>query len=395
MNLGAKRVAIVYHYLAHYREAVFASLSEPQRRHSYVVFSDRHSNLPGLSTIDPRLARSENAEGTINWRFIRNRWFSQSVLWQSAPLRIALGREFDVLILLGNVHFLSTWVAAMLARLRGKRVLMWTHGVLRREAGLPGRLRRSFYRLAHGLLLYGHRARDILQSQGFNKDSLYVVYNSLNTADQLRALCSFDKAAEAAARKRHGLAAETPFLISIGRMTRGKDLEILPPALAELKARGIHVDVVFVGDGPMRGEMEGLATRHDVRGQMHFLGEIYAEEELCPLIASAAACVCPGSVGLTAMHAMIYGTSVITHDDADNQKPEFEAVIPGISGETFRRGDAADLARVIERFLMRNSDPDLARRQCRENLLRRYSPEVQTRVIEMAVDGRPAAEAFP
>jgi glycosyltransferase involved in cell wall biosynthesis len=42
-----------------------------------------------------------------------------------------------------------------------------------------------------------------------------------------------------------------------------------------------------------------------------FYGESYNERELAPLIALADVCVSPGNVGLTAIHALTYGTPVI------------------------------------------------------------------------------------
>src|SRR5262249_57148805 len=112
------------------------------------------------------------------------RWITPDILWQGGAVRIALDPQFDVIIFLGSMWHLSTWVAAVLARLSGKRVLMWTHGVLRREQGLRGYMRRAFYRLAHGLLLYGFRARDLLGADHFQAEQLYVVYNSLDVPAQ-------------------------------------------------------------------------------------------------------------------------------------------------------------------------------------------------------------------
>src|SRR5688572_30913629 len=108
--VAAKRVAIIYPYLAHYREAVFQHLSDAGSRHSYVIFSDRRSNLPSIATISPE--KSKSTGGTLNWRFIRNWWVTPRILWQSAALHIAAGREFDTLIFLGDAQFLSTWLAA-------------------------------------------------------------------------------------------------------------------------------------------------------------------------------------------------------------------------------------------------------------------------------------------
>lgn len=392
---ATRNVAIVYHYLAHYREAVFAELSRPDGRHSYVVFADRASNIPSLATIPPDRSRFAAAGGRLNWRFLRNIWLTPGILWQSGLLRIAAGREFDTLILLGNMQFLSTWAAALLGRLTGKRVLMWTHGVLRREGGLRGFLRRCFYRLAHGLLLYGHRARDLLIEQGFAPEDLYVVYNSLDTAEQLRVQRALDPAAPAAVRAKFGVPPEATLLLSIGRMTDGKDLDLLPQALAALIANGHDAHVVFVGGGPARPALEAQAAALALSDRIHFAGEIYAESELCPLLTAADLCVCPGPIGLTAMHVLAYGLPVITHGDLDRQKPEVEAIKPGVTGALFRRGDVEDLARTIESWLASGRDREALRQECRSSLLRFYTAENQRRVIDAAVDGVPARAAEP
>jgi glycosyltransferase involved in cell wall biosynthesis len=388
-----RRVAILYHYLAHYREAVFATLSGPAARHDYEIFSDRRSNISSLATIAPEKSRHCDPGGQLNWRFVRNRWITRNVLWQSAALRIALSPRFDTVILLGNMQFISTWLAAALARIAGKRVLMWTHGLLRPETGLRGRLRKAFYRLAHGLLLYGNRARELLAAQGFDANELYVVYNSLDTAAQLRALDDLDERAAARARTAFDIPLEAPLLVAIGRLVPGKDLDLLLPALSMLKARGLEAHLLLIGDGPVRSALELQASALKVDRMIHFAGPVYSEQELCPLIAAADLCVSPGPVGLTAMHALIYGTPVITHDDFDRQKPEFEVIQPGITGDFFRRGDPADLARTIEAWLFANKDRRSVANRCRERLLSCYTAENQREIIDNAVDGIPARSA--
>lgn len=386
-----KRVAIVYHYLAHYREAVFEMLSRSDARHRYVIFSDRVSNIPSLATIHPEKSRSVDPNAPLEWRFIRNRWLTPNILWQSGALRVALSREFDTVILLGNMRFLSTWAAALLARATGKRVLMWTHGVLRRERGALGLVRRAFYRLAHGLLLYGHRARDLLTEAGFAADRLYVVFNSLDTASQLRAVAERDESSMAEARRAYGVPPTGRLLVYVGRLVAGKELNLLPAAVSALRARGHDVHLMLIGGGPGRAGIERQVEALGIQPYVHFAGEVYSETELCPLIAAADLCVSPGAVGLTVMHALVYGTPVITHDDLDNQKPEFEAIQQGVTGALFRRGDVESLTAVIETWLSADRDRARQRTLCRDALLRCYTPANQREIIDRAVDGVPAS----
>ena len=101
-------------------------------------------------------------KGGLRWKLVKNTWFGKKLLWQSGLVKLALSREFDVVIYLGVVYHLSTWVSCFLARLSGKRTYMWSHGFLRKEVGLKGDVRSIFYGLCDGMLLYHHRARDIL-----------------------------------------------------------------------------------------------------------------------------------------------------------------------------------------------------------------------------------------
>jgi glycosyltransferase involved in cell wall biosynthesis len=359
-------------------------------KHRYVLFADRCGNIPALSTIPVERSRGVDPAGSLDWRFIRNRWITRTILWQGAAPRIALSRSFDVIIFIGDAQFLSTWIAAALARLRGKRVLMWTHGMLRSEAGLKGLVRRAFYRLAHGLLLYGQRARALLVACNFKSNNLYVVYNSLDTAAQLRSQGNLDAEAVSRARQSLHVPENAPLLISIGRMTREKELHVLVTAMARLRSPGDRAHLLLVGDGPARVDMERLVGECGLSERVHFLGEIYSEQQLCPLICAADLCVSPGSVGLAAMHAMIYGTPVITHDQLDAQKPEFEAIRSGLTGGFFHRGDADHLARTIEEWLSTGPNPR-RRTMCTEAILRHYTPRHQCDVIDAAVDAVPAS----
>lgn len=122
---------------------------------------------------------------------------------------------------------------------------------------------------------------------------------------------------------------------------------------------------------------------------MCFLGAIYEEDQLAPLFLGARAVVSPGKVGLLAMHAMAYGTPVITHGDLDRQMPEIEAIEPGVTGALFKRGDDADLARQMLVFINRNPR-DLEVQKASELAIARierdYTPQSQVRKIVSALD---------
>jgi glycosyltransferase involved in cell wall biosynthesis len=383
------RVAVVYQYTAHYRQPIFQLLCR-QKDIEYTLVTGEHIGTPSLKPIDPALAELPVEEGGLRWRFVRNRWFGAEILWQHGVLRLALSNEYDAFIFLGSVYYLSTWVAALIARMRGKRVLMWTHGYLRRETGLKGFLRRLFYSLAHGLLLYGNHAKEIAIGAGFNPKNLYVIYNSLDYESQLECRRHLTPELLRGVRDRLFPGNNRPVLLWIGRLTPNKQLSMILTAMEMLRGKGLDVNALFVGDGPERPRLEEHARRANLDSCVHFYGAAYEEEEIGQLIALSDLCIGPGEIGLTCMHALAYGTPVITHGDPDHQMPEYEAVVPNVTGLFFEQGSVADLADKVGQWLLEHPDREANRKPCYEVIELHYNPRYQQELIDAAVIGDPA-----
>jgi glycosyltransferase involved in cell wall biosynthesis len=372
------RVAVIYHFFAHYRSAIMCELLN-SKDIEYVLVADR---------VDP--------DNSIKpWQPPEDRLLvapcikiTSTLLWQKGLVRLVLRHDIDAVIFLGNANFVSTWVAAALSRMRQKRVLFWTHGWIRDESGIKGAIRNLFYRLAHGLLLYGHKAKTIGVQNGFDEDTLYIVYNSmdLQTQRDIRAQVTHSRLKHI--RKECFPGSNAPVLICTGRLTKSKDLGLLLKAMALLQAQGFETCLLLVGEGPERAPLAQMAN--DLRLTVHFYGACYDEKLLAELIMSANLTVSPGQVGLTAMHSLAYGTPVITHDDPAHQMPEWEAIIPGKTGDLFKRGDALDLAATIRKWCVNPWPDDDVRSQCMAVIEQHYNPQFQQQVINRAVAGLPA-----
>lgn len=384
-------MAVVYPNLMHYREPIFQLLSrqEPPEP-TYTIFTAPRSHAPSVKTADVRLAAKPVSDGGIRWRFIRNFYLGDTVL-QSGMIRLALSGAFDTIIYLGDPHFLTTWIGILLARLTGKRVLLWTHGFLREQASLTDRIRLVFFRLAHGLLLYGNRSARIGRARGLDAERLYVIFNSLDYDNQVRIRGEIGP--EDRKRTSAGLFGhpEWPILIATCRLIRKKRLEMILESVRALKDEGKHVNALLVGDGPERAELQARARSLEIADRVAFYGACYDEQTLGRLFSAATLCVMPGEVGLTAMHSLSYGTPVITHDRADLQMPEYEAIVPGKTGDLFQHGSVKDLTATISRWLARGDHRDQTRAACHEIVDRLYNPDFQRRVMNEAVNGTPAS----
>ena len=380
------RVAVLYHYFAHYREPINLELIE-HGDHRYEFFGDTDNHNSGIKLT---AAFPDDRFHKVKGRFLG------PLFLQPGAIPMALSPKYKALILLGNPKWPTTWLAALLGRLTGKRVLYWAHGWLRVETGAQRTIRNTLYKLGHALLVYGHRAKAIgVNHMGFKPGFIHVIYNSLDTKSQdaVRATISDadveTKRAELFPGREH-----LPVVINVTRLNRFKRLDMLLEAAAKVRDRGTDLNLLIVGEGEHKPELEALAHKLDLN--CVFTGAVYDERELARMIMSARVTVMPGPVGLTAMHSLAYGTPVITNDDLDAQMPEYEAIAKGISGDFYKAGDTDDLARTIERWIQPTTENHQRTAAARSMIEKYYNPTTQRRLIDAAVAGRaPDDLGFP
>jgi glycosyltransferase involved in cell wall biosynthesis len=384
-----KKTAIVYQYIAHYREPIFRLLCQQTDNAEYTLFSDRENKLDTVKTVDPRLAEIPVEQGGLRWKFVKNIDLSHHFIWQKGILSLAFGNEYNCIIFFGNAYYLSTWVGSLLAHIRKKRVLMWSHGFLRDEGGIEGWIRKQFYKLADGMLLYHNRARDIMIKKEFRPETLYLVYNSLDYDKQIQVRNTITNQCLMELRKKIFIHPELPVLLYIGRLTARRKLDYIIKSAKILYEQNIKCNVLFVGDGDEQSGLESLARELGLSNYVVFYGACYSENELGPLIRMSDLCIAPGGIGLTCMHSLVYGTPVITHDNPDEQMPEYEAIQPGVNGDFFKQNDIYSLVDILKKWLTcRKSRQEIAE-SCYEVIERYYNPNYQLQVIDAAVRNKP------
>lgn len=379
-----QKLTIVYHYFAHYREPVLRELCQHLAADYQIeMMADEEAEIPALNTIP----MSEFTPGLCEFRRLKNIWLGPW-LWQIGLLSGIIRGKSDTIIFLGQFNFLSTWIAVLLARLMGKKTYYWSHGVYGNEGVLKRLIRVSFYKLADGMLLYGNHSRKLLIDYGMCADRLHVIYNSLdyNLQKSLREQKQESRVSEV---RREIFGSNTPYIIFVGRLTAVKRLDLLLSALADMNHNfESNMRCLIVGDGPDRQVLELQVETGGLEGMVHFYGACHDEETLSDLIYSADVCVAPGNVGLTAMHSLVYGTPVVTHDEKCWQMPEFEAIVPGVSGDFFIRDNIEDLClKICEWLTVTAAGRDAVRAACYEVIDQKYNPEYQAKVLEAVITG--------
>lgn len=374
-------IALVPDRFGMYRYSIFSRLSDYKANgFRLTIYADTKEDIPGLKLVNPEYCDLNYENGGVAWVRVHNLTIKRACFWQSGLIRMALSNEHQVHVYWGEAHRISTWLSALLSRARGKRVVFWTHGIYGNEPPFKGWVRRTFYRLADALLLYGDYAKQLLIKDGFDGRRLYVIKNSLDVARQ-------NELYEKTRSRAQSLRAELfpgggKVLVFVGRLTPQKRLGMLLDALKTLTDEGHNYSLLLVGDGSERAPLAERARELGIEKRVLFYGACYDDEALAPLIAMADLCVSPGEVGLTAMHALVFGTPVVTHDNFAEQMPEFEAIVHGKSGAFYRYGDPADLCLKIKEVLSLVDAGVITPEGCRENILKYYNVDYQYSVFK-------------
>jgi glycosyltransferase involved in cell wall biosynthesis len=233
-------------------------------------------------------------------------------------------------------------------------------------------------------MLYGNISRDNLVRLGYKKEKITVVYNSLDYKAQIGFRGTISEKQRDDFRATLFKDPTLHQLIFIGRLIPEKKLQMLINAVAGLKKENIPVNLLFVGDGPERAVLEQLVDNNGIGDQVCFYGASYNETANYQLIYSSECCVAPGQIGLTAIHSLMYGVPVISHDNANDQGPEFEAIKHLKNGALFEYNNEQDLKEKIVMVLdmIKTKSRSAIEADCYEVVDKFYNPEVQRDLIE-------------
>ncbi|RXG20446.1 glycosyltransferase [Leeuwenhoekiella aequorea] len=364
------KVCCIFNYPPHYREAIFLIMEQELGCDFY--FGDVEEGK--IKPIDYNLFEG-NPKKLETIKVIGNFIILKKSIRKSfAP--------YESYILTGDPFIISVWVMLIINYITGKKTYLWCHGWYGRENLVKKILKKVFFRLSTGVLLYGNYARDLMIEEGLKANKLHVIYNSLDYFNQIQ----FRDSAPSTSIEDINFKDKAPVIIFTGRLTKIKNIDLLLEAQEILVKRGIIVNSLIIGDGPECKGLKKLVTELNLEDNCHFFGACYEESVLASLYKLADVCVSPGNVGLTAIHAMTYGCPVITHDNFPNQMPEFEAIKEGLTGMFFKYQNSTDLASKIEKWLsLSNGKEEIIRNSCYAQIDNYFNPERQISIIKSVI----------
>lgn len=360
------KLCVVYNFAQLYREPIFKLIDRQWDCEWF--FGHNTTDIKGM---DPKALKVVT--------FVNNRHLVGPAEWQTGIAKLMRQRRFDRFLMLGEPMNLSTWWSLLQRHLffRKKRIYLWSHGWYGREGFVKKWMKRAFFGMADHVFTYGEYAKRQAIKQGFDGSKITPIHNSLDFENQSK--LRNDLTQSDIYRTHFGN--DNPTLIFIGRLTKVKKLHQLLEAVAKLKERGENYNVVFVGDGVERKNLENKAAQLDI--PVWFYGSCYDDTQNAQLIYDADLCVAPGNVGLTAMHTMAFGTPVLTHDNFPNQMPEFEAIVDGKTGAFFKEDDINSLADAISNwFKSHKSERETVREACVSEIATSWCPSFQLQILK-------------
>lgn len=297
--------------------------------------------------------------------------------------KLALKKEYENYLISWEPLNISLWIFLLLCKFQGKKVYSWQHGISKKKISKKFELLEKFsMSLKAGTFLYGHYARNNMIRLGFNPEKLHVIYNSLDYKRHLE-LRKSKRDQNIYLNHFNNI---DPVILFIGRLTPVKKLHLIIEAHKRLIKTNVPCNVVFIGDGDVKEQLELLIAKYNLKGRYLFTGALYDESIIANYLSSADVCVSPGNVGLTAIHCLSYGLPVIIHDNFETQMPEFEAIQEGVSGSFFEEDDIDSLTQTIKNWLQFSSiKRDEIRKKCYEIIDSKYNPLNQIKILNHSI----------
>jgi glycosyltransferase involved in cell wall biosynthesis len=188
----------------------------------------------------------------------------------SLPFRLGkVAADYD--LVMAGLDLAATNYSYLASRLAKKPFLAWMHIAFNEHMHTASWFARTF-----SISIYRRVRMIVFPSRGA-RASLISAIDKQPTDAQWPVVQNFTESSVAAPLTKTTIVEHIlskPVLINIGRLAPQKALDRLVRAHARLLQQGIEHHLVFVGDGPQRGELEAAAVAAGVSATTFFLGHL-------------------------------------------------------------------------------------------------------------------------
>lgn len=298
-----KKVVIIQNVLPSYRKDFFERLNHNNNFDIKIYASEK--NELGLKSVD---LPGVDVDYTLKLFSIGSKLMFQSFI---RPL-IGLNKN-DILVISGNPRILTNYILIALARLKGARVVCWSHGWTAGSHGLTSKIRIKMMSMYNAVLLYTDNEVEQFKRKNLISKPTFYLNNGLDYERITEVKNSVIKS-----RESKGSLLK---LVFCGRLTEKSKIDLLLVAAHRLD-EVVQLDII--GSGEFYSFCVRYIEDHNL-SNVTLHGQVFDETQLAQIYTNSDVFVYPGKVGLSLIHAFCYGLPAILHNKPELQMPEFAA----------------------------------------------------------------------
>ena len=205
-------------------------------------------------------------------------------------------------------------------------------------------IRRILLNIVDAHVNYIEEAYPILGSYGVKKEKIFITYNSPDTIKLFHVKNEISKL--------NPILPYNPFrIIHVGRLVKWKKVDILIKAFVIIKNKYSTAELIIVGNGPEKNNLEKLVLRLNLQKAVKFVSGVYDNNLLGQYLNASSIYVLAGMGGLSINEAMLFSKPIICSVCDGTEK---HLVFDEFNGKYFKEDDENDLAEKIAYIL---SDP--------------------------------------
>lgn len=313
------KIAIIQPALPHYRHDFFSRLGK--HFNLLVVHSSAKIFRENQENYEELCVKEINIFGIFFFQFI--------------PF-IKLFRKNDIVIINGNIRYLSNLLILLLGIFFNKKIFWWGHLVSANGNAFWIYIRIWLSKMATARFFYTeHESCLAICKYKAPKSTTHFMSNGLDI-EHIKSL-----------RKIYNPRYRQIDVLFCGRFTTKAKIGELLLSLEKIKK---SLNVLLVGD--VGGVLEKNAEFNIHHHKLNIVALTTDESKLSSYFNDAKLFVYPGAAGLSIIHAASYGVPILVSNNWSSHMPEISVVRDYAAGHTFEHGDTLDMANQIEKCLV-------------------------------------------
>jgi len=284
-------IAILQPHIPHFRKEFFEALLKNCKVKIYTYNKKDKVIKEGFSNTE------------IKTTHVKNFSFGPFLIYNIWPF---LNKNYKVLVLMGSIKHLSTWVLLFLNIFLKKDIILWGHGIsirrYEREQHNQLWLRKLFYKLAKNAWFYTPKELEIWKNELPDLNSISL-NNTISGIDEIIDNSLPSASLKESLKNKYNIDSEINLIICTRFSKAERKTELLLNLLNRLNTS--KYGLIVIGNGPLKPNFSNYRNVYD-------FGEVYNFEFKKDLFSIADLYIQPGWIGLSGVEALAHGIPVCT-----------------------------------------------------------------------------------